>query len=653
VTRTIHVLPGTQTVAFTSTPPADAVAGGTYSPTFTRTTTSTSPAVLATTSLATVCTLDPVSNQVSFTGAGTCTVTLDQAANSSYAAAPQVTQDIVVTSPLAITSDDHVTFAAGNAASFTIYATPGSSAIPALACSCDTLPSGVSFVDNGDGTATLSGTPAADAGGSYLLTVTASNGVGPDATQPFTLTVIELPSISSADAVMFVVGSSGSFTVTSVAGFPTATGLNESGTLPAGVSFVDNGDGTATLSGTPAAGTGAAYPVTITATNTGGHIDQAFTLTVAASPTISSADHTTFAVSNAGSFVVSATGGFPERPALSVRGSLPTGVTFHDNADGTATISGPPALGTGGSYPMTITAHNSLAAVATQTFTLTVDELASITSEDHTNFGAGVSGSFTVTTAPGYPLATSLTESGALPSGVSFADNSDGTATLAGTPASGTVGIYPLTIHASNGGGSRSQSFTFTVTARSQTITFAPIADRLLGAAPFTVSASASSGLPVALTSATTSVCTVSGPTVSVIAGGACALTATQPGSTGWLAAAPVSRTFVVGYSVSSLAEPNKTQFTPGSTIPVKFQLTGANGKPIANGVASTLGCTVKVSFNGGAGVCAVYNSKSQQFQADVATPAKLTHGATYPIVVSVTVGTTTVASAHTTVIAK
>ena len=50
------------------------------------------------------------------------------------------------------------------------------------------LPAGVTFVDNGDGTATLAGTPAAGTGGTYALTITAANGVLPDATQSFTLT---------------------------------------------------------------------------------------------------------------------------------------------------------------------------------------------------------------------------------------------------------------------------------------------------------------------------------------------------------------------------------------------------------------------------------------------------------------------------------
>ena len=120
------------------------------------------------------------------------------------------------------------------------------------------MPSGVTFVDNGNGTATLGGTPAAGTGGTYTLTFTAANGVAPDATQSFTLTVNQAPAITSANSTTFTVGTAGSFTVTTT-GFPTPA-LSESRALcPAGVTFVDNGNGTATLSGTPAAGTGGTY----------------------------------------------------------------------------------------------------------------------------------------------------------------------------------------------------------------------------------------------------------------------------------------------------------------------------------------------------------------------------------------------------------
>ena len=118
----------------------------------------------------------------------------------------------------------------------------------------------MTFIDNGDGTATLSGTPAAGSGGVYPITITASNGISPDATQSFTLTVDQAAAITSGASTTFTTGTAGTFTVTST-GFPTAA-LSETGALPSGVTFTDNGDGTATLSGTPAAGTGGTYLVT-------------------------------------------------------------------------------------------------------------------------------------------------------------------------------------------------------------------------------------------------------------------------------------------------------------------------------------------------------------------------------------------------------
>ena len=70
------------------------------------------------------------------------------------------------------------------------------------------LPSGVTFVDNGNGTATLAGTPAASTAGTYPLTITAANGVTPNATQSFTLTVaaVQAPVITSAAARSFAIG---------------------------------------------------------------------------------------------------------------------------------------------------------------------------------------------------------------------------------------------------------------------------------------------------------------------------------------------------------------------------------------------------------------------------------------------------------------
>jgi hypothetical protein len=122
----------------------------------------------------------------------------------------------------------------------------------------------MTFVDKGNGTAKLRGTPSAPAGGIYILTIKAKNGVVPNAKQTFTLSVEQAPAITSANTTSFTIGSLGKFTITTT-GFPAAA-ITESGTLPIGVNFV-NGNGTAKLRGTPGANTAGSYSITIKAKN--------------------------------------------------------------------------------------------------------------------------------------------------------------------------------------------------------------------------------------------------------------------------------------------------------------------------------------------------------------------------------------------------
>ena len=95
----------------------------------------------------------------------------------------------------AITSAAATTFQAGKAGSFIVAAT--GLPLPALAEN-GALPAGIAFTDNGDGTASLAGTPAMESGGAYLVTIRASNGTLPDAEQAFELTVQAPPTASIA-----------------------------------------------------------------------------------------------------------------------------------------------------------------------------------------------------------------------------------------------------------------------------------------------------------------------------------------------------------------------------------------------------------------------------------------------------------------------
>jgi Ca2+-binding RTX toxin-like protein len=317
----------------------------------------------------------------------------------------------------------------------------------------------VTFTDNHDGTATLAGTPATDAGGIFTFMIGADNGTIPAASQTFNLTVHAAPSITTGNAATFTIGSSGAFIIATT-GYPAAA-ITESGALPSGVNLIDNGNGTATLTGVAGAGSSSDYVVTINAANgTYPNFHQSFTLTVDQSPAITSAGTATFTAGSFGTFTMT-TSGFPAA-ALTESGPLPSGLTFIDNGDGTASLSGTPSAGSGSTYALTINAANGTYPDVHQSFTLWVDQSPAITSASTATFTVGSSSTFTVTTT-GFPTAA-LTESGPLPSGLTFVDNGDGTATLSGTPAAGTGSSYVVNITASNGVGSDAhQPFTLVV----------------------------------------------------------------------------------------------------------------------------------------------------------------------------------------------
>jgi hypothetical protein len=197
--------------------------------------------------------------------------------------------------------------------------------------------------------------------------IIASNGISPEATQAFTLNVDQAPSFTSSSSTNFSVDESASFAVATT-GYPTPT-FSESGALPSGVFFSSTG----VLSGTPAPGTGGAYPILITATNgDSAGATQAFTLNVDQAPVFTSSSSTTFTLGSPASFSVAARG-YPA-PTFTESGTLPSGVSFSSSG----VLSGTPAPGTAGTFPIVITAANGIAPDDTQSFTLTIAQHASL-----------------------------------------------------------------------------------------------------------------------------------------------------------------------------------------------------------------------------------------------------------------------------------
>src|SRR5208282_5084367 len=176
---------------------------------------------------------------------------------------------------------------------------------------------------------------------------------------------------------------------------------------------------------------GLATPVSATSTGstlitaTYGSLNNNTTLTVGLAPTITSGNSATFFEGVAGSVTVTTTG-IPT-PSLSENGSLPSGVSFTDNHDGTATLAGTPAVGTSASspYSLTINASNGIGPNASQPFSLTVQVEYAIAVPTTTTLVSSLNPSFTAAPDNSVQFTATVTSGGnPVSSGtVTFTDN--------------------------------------------------------------------------------------------------------------------------------------------------------------------------------------------------------------------------------------
>jgi hypothetical protein len=94
------------------------------------------------------------------------------------------------------------------------------------------------------------------------------------------------------------------------------------------------------------------------------------------------------------------------------------------------------------------------------------------------------------------------------------------------------------------GDGDATPPLTFAVKAN-QTISFGPLPNHRVGDAPFTVDATATSGLAVSFS--VSGVCTVVGSTVTLTGEGNCTITANEAGDATHYPAMPVNQMFAIG----------------------------------------------------------------------------------------------------------
>lgn len=193
-------------------------------------------------------------------------------------------------------------------------------------------------------------------------------------------------------------------------------------------------------------------------------------------------------------------------------------------------------------------------------------------------------------------------------------------------------------------------TLSFGVSAQSQTIAFASPGAQPPGTT-FASGATASSGLPVALTSLTPGICTVSGLSITTVATGSCTIEANQGGDSTYGAAAPVSQTFSVSTKTTqtvTFPDPGPQTFS-GASFSLASNATASSGLTVSLASLTVDTCTVSgLSIVVIAtGSCSVRASQAGDATYAAASPVEQTFLVSAPAPATTT---TTTASTTTTV---
>jgi hypothetical protein len=412
------------------------------------------------------------------------------ATNGNTTSPVQQTFNIVVSPQLMITSPAQLNVTAGFPVNF-LVTTTGSPA-PSLSITPQLLSPGITFTDNGNGTATISGVPSFSISNECINNcgITASSTQG-TVTQAFAINLAAAPaaSLGPPTYATFIAGVPSSVTLSSIgASTPVSWSFPFDYAPPSWLSLTDNGNGTATLRGTPPLDTTTTLQVQVCPFALGSSFTVCgfpaiFPLTVLNIPVFRSPTTTSFTVGTQGTFDALVNQG-----TIGLVEPLPAGLSFAPlgslqcftvNVDG-ACITGTPAVGTGGQYNLTLTDDAGAAGSATQSLTMNIYEGPQITSPNSAIFFTGMPGSFAVTTT-GFPsLSTQpvaaneapptsptqgegmfFTVTG-LPSDLQFSNLdpeglATGTLTIQGTPSAGDAGMHQVQITAQNGVGAIAQ----------------------------------------------------------------------------------------------------------------------------------------------------------------------------------------------------
>lgn len=253
----------------------------------------------------------------------------------------------------------------------------------------------------------------------------------------------------------------------------------------------------------------------------------------------------------------------------------------------------------------------------------------------------------------------SVSGSGGSGNPVTYASTTTGVCTVSGNTVS-FVAAGSCTVSADQTGDANYNtapqvSLAIPVVKANQTITFPPLPDKIYGDADFSVSAISDSGLNVAFSSQTGTVCTVSGNTVSLIGGGNCTLRASQTGDGNYNPASDVDQSFDVLWKLSlqvsgggilysaNLDAPCSADCTQGIADSTAFSLKAV---PAVNWTAMNVAWSG--SCQGTSVDCALFMNADKDAQVNMACQALLVPVAIVPASWSCAAITTT-ASTNTT----
>src|SRR6266850_1920665 len=142
---------------------------------------------------------------------------------------------------------------------------------------------------------------------------------------------------------------------------------------------------------------------------------------------------------------------------------------------------------------------------------------------------------------------------------------------------------------------------------QTQTISFAPLPDRTIGDAAFSVGATASSGLAVSFAAAGS--CTVTGDIVTITAPGSCSITASQAGNDTFDAAPPVTQTFPI-HKISQLINWTAPEgFAYGTSL--TLSATATSGLPVSYSAAGNCIVSGNALTSTAPGSCSVTASQA------------------------------------------